>query len=54
MTTRKTKAVVEDLTNLDIHLNKCTNRGARKEDTDSVCEEGGKGGGEEDGKSRLI
>jgi hypothetical protein len=45
MTTRKTIAVVEGLTKRDIQPNKRTERGALREGTDGVCEEGEEGGG---------
>jgi hypothetical protein len=53
MTTRKTRAVVEGLMMRDIQPYKCAERGAQKEGTHGVCEEGEEGGGEEVGQSWL-
>jgi hypothetical protein len=47
MTTWKTRAVVEGLTQLDMQPDKCTEKGAQKEGTDGVCEDGEECGAEE-------
>jgi hypothetical protein len=53
MTTPKTRAMVESLGKRDIQRRKCTERGAQKEGTDGVYEEGEEGCGDEIGQSRL-
>jgi hypothetical protein len=53
MTTGKARAAVEGLTKRAMQPYKCTERGAQKEGTDGVCDEGEEGSGEEVGQRRL-